>query len=357
MTSIIDMATVRPPAAGSAWVTGAAGFIGRHICRTLALQGWSVTGIGRGTMTSGDLAVWRLDDFAAGSLDAAVLDRVQRRTGPPSVVVHAVGAGSVGESVADRQGDFHDTVGSTAILIDHLRRQAPGATVVLLSSAAVYGNGTARPLAGPLAGPLAEQGPVAPISCYGWHKLMAEDLAARAAGRDGLTVRIVRLFSVFGPGQRKLLLYDLGCKLLAARDGRVELFGHGGETRDYVPVTAAAALVAGLAGLTPAAAAGVGATDDGRLLLVNGGTGRGRTVREVATALMTAMARPVELVFTGRPRRGDPGALVADTARLAALGFAAADGFEAGVQACADWLCAQAPSGVATHRRRQAGRG
>jgi len=314
-----------------AWVTGAAGFIGRHVCRALADSGWTVVGIGRGSLTEPDSRRWGLARFMTGTLQATLLDAALADRGPPGLIVHAAGAGSVGESERDPMADFHDTVGSTALIADHARRLPAAPRIVCLSSAAVYGDGGS--------GSLREDQEPRPISSYGWHKLMAETLCAQAASQFGLTVRVVRFFSVFGAGQSKLLLYDIGRRLGEA-DGSITLFGHGGETRDYVSVDAAAALVRDLARLTPAEAGAIG-RDEGRFLLVNGGTGRGRTVREVATALMTAMGRPADLVFTGRPRAGDPGALVADTARLSALGLRPAEDFDAGIQACADWLKAE----------------
>src|SRR5690606_18820395 len=78
------------------------------------------------------------------------------------LVVHCAGGSSVAASVQDPQRDHDKTVPPFRALLEHLARRAPATRVVLLSSAAVYGNAAV---------PTPESAPAAPISPYGEHKV------------------------------------------------------------------------------------------------------------------------------------------------------------------------------------------
>jgi dTDP-glucose 4,6-dehydratase/UDP-glucose 4-epimerase len=72
----------------------------------------------------------------------------------------------------------------------------------------------------------------APISPYGYHKLAAENLCKEFNDIYNIQTLIVRIFSAYGPGLKKLLFWDLHQKSLSS--DKVELFGTGEETRDFI---------------------------------------------------------------------------------------------------------------------------
>jgi len=145
----------------------------------------------------------------------------------------------------------------------------------------------------------------------------------------GLRVAVVRLFSVYGPGLRKQLLWDV-CGRLAAGADVLELGGTGAELRDWFHVEDAARLIC--------LAAERAASEP---LLVNGGTGVAVPVRDIAQGLVEAMGRPVPVRFSGQSRHGDPERLVADTQRMQALGFAPQRGWREGLAEFAAWYQSQ----------------
>lgn len=297
------------------WITGAAGFLGGHVAQVFHDAGWSVSGIDiapRPSASAVPFAGW-----VQGSVDASALAGVAQG-GLPDCVFHAAGSGSVGRSFEDPEQDFADAVTTTQTILGFIRDQAPTATFVLPSSAAIYGACPAEPLA--------EDRAPAPVSPYGRHKLMAEELCHEASRDDGLRTIVVRYFSLYGVGLRKQLLWDLASKAMAA-DGGVELFGTGAETRDMLDVRDAARMV-----LSLVETAGDGAT------LVNGGTGRALSVREIAQALLVALGLELELRFNGEDRQGDPKHYQADTRRAQALGVIPEVRFEDGVSAYARWF-------------------
>jgi len=261
----------------TALVTGAGGFLGGALARSLAQDGWDVAALERGA----DLA-----------------DAVDT-LGPPELVFHAAGGASVGASLADPAADRANTVGTLRALLELLQAKAPRARLVYPSSAAVYGD------AGP--GPISETAALVPVSPYGLHKAEAEALVAGS----GLDAVIIRYFSIYGPGLRKQLIWEL-MNRLAAGPAEVVLGGSGEERRDFLHVDEAVAL-ARLAGeLEPR----------DRPLVLNGGCGEGRTIREVAETLAKAMGSDAAIRFSGQVRAGDPRSLVADMSLARALGFA-----------------------------------
>lgn len=301
----------------SVWITGARGFIGRHVARAFAGTGHSVIGLGHGSWTEAEHRACGVAEWRNGEVSHANLDALAADVGLPEVVVHLAGGSAVGPSYAQPAEDFRRSVLAAGELAEWLRLRAPAARLVMASSAAVYGSGHA--------GPVAETAVCAPFSPYGFHKRMAELVLESYARNFGLRVAVVRLFSVYGPGLRKQLLWD-ACGRLAAGATTLQLGGTGDELRDWLHVEDAARLIQ--------LAADHAAAEP---WWVNGGTGVATPVREVAACLAHAMGHAVPLSFSGQSRSGDPARLVADTARLRSLGFAPRWQWPDGVAAYAAW--------------------
>lgn len=263
----------------TALVTGGAGFLGTAVTEALAADGYEVAIAGRAS---------RSDPLTAATI-AAALARL------PELVIHCAGGSSVAASIRDPDGERAKTVPAFAELLRQVQRHAPDARVVLLSSAAVYGNASIVPTP--------ETAPVAPLSPYGEDKRACEELL-RAHGGPGA---IVRLFSVYGPRLRKQLLWD-ACQKASA--GVPRFAGTGDEERDWLHVRDAAALI--LVGARAASPA---------VPVLNGGTGHGTSVREVVAHVCRELGAPAA-EFSGETRAGDPPRYVADITRARALGWA-----------------------------------
>lgn len=303
------------------WVTGAAGFIGRHLMRHLASSGAQVAGL---DLVDGALATLNGTPTAwhQGLLSQDALAALSDRTGRPATIYHLAGGSSVGSSLANPYGDFSATVGGTAMLLDWLRNHAPDARLVIVSSAAVYGNLHT--------GPISEDAATEPFSPYGAHKFAMEAICRGWAGSFGLSIVAVRLFSVYGPGLCKQLLWDL-CGKLAAGVDTVTLGGTGAELRDWTHIDD---VVRALVVAAPLA--------NPQMPVVNAGSGHAGSVRMIAEAVLRAFGRePGCLAFSGESRPGDPFSLVAGAGSLDAAGFAWKVGVEAGIADYVRWFRAQ----------------
>ncbi|MFN0159987.1 MAG: NAD-dependent epimerase/dehydratase family protein [Burkholderiales bacterium] len=301
-----------------ALVTGARGFVGRHLCRALRGAGHEVFGLGHGAWDAADRAAWGLSDWINAEVSAANLDAAAARNGRPEAILHLAGGSAVGPSFQTPGEDFRRSVAATADLLEWVRLHAPETAVVLASSAAVYGRGHA--------GPIAEGAACRPYSPYGFDKRMAELLMESYAHSFGCRTAIVRLFSVYGPELRKQLLWD-ACVRLSSTSGALQLGGTGDELRDWIHVHDAGRVLTAALGI---------ASD--RCPIVNGGTGIGTCVRDIAHLLCSAWRNDSGTTFSGERRAGDPESLVADPSFLSSIGVTEMIDWRAGVTAYAEWF-------------------
>ncbi len=306
------------------WITGAHGFIGRHLARGLASQGHTVTGIGHGAWPQAEAARWGVSAWINGEISASNLKQMQQIAGLPERVFHLAGGSSVGAAFASPHEDFTRTVVSTAHLLEWLRQHAPAVPMAAISSAAVYGAGHASAIA--------EDARPAPYSPYGAHKLMMEDLCRSYAANFGLPLLLPRLFSVYGAELKKQLLWDLCSKL--ATGGAVELGGTGKELRDWTHVRDVACALDRAIYL---------ASDQAPVL--NMATGQATSVRDIASAVAlhwVSADAETSINFNGRSRTGDPFSLVANIDRMHSQGIECLIPVTQGIAEYVDWFRASA---------------
>ncbi len=285
------------------WITGAQGFIGRHLASWLARRGHTISGIGHGLWPQPEAAVWGVQQWLNGDIHASNLQQLLRNDGVPDYIFHLAGGSSVGAAIASPHEDFARTVATTAELLDWMRLEARNTRLVAISSAAVYGAGHA--------GPVSEDQARLPFSPYGYHKLMMENLCRCYAVSYGLPVVVVRLFSVYGSWLKKQLLWDI-CTKLASGVRQLELGGTGEELRDWTDVrdvVRALELAMDLA------------IEANNMPVINVGTGQATSVREIAAQVLKCWPTPAEVKFNGQSRPGDPFSLVADSSVLRTTGF------------------------------------
>ncbi len=159
------------------WVTGAAGFVGRHLLARLEQEGCTAIGC--------DLEV----DVTRGDAVQAALGEAA-----PDAVVHLAALTFVPDSVADPFAAFRVNYTGTFNVLEATRRLAPKARVLVVTTAHVYG---AQQPGDP---PFTEAAPLAPDSPYARAKAAADLLAVDYASR-GLDVVRARPFNHTGPGR------------------------------------------------------------------------------------------------------------------------------------------------------------
>ncbi|MEK8022960.1 MAG: NAD-dependent epimerase/dehydratase family protein [Candidatus Hydrogenedentota bacterium] len=247
-------------------VTGAAGFIGAHLCARLLQCGARVTGIDCFTNYY-DPALKRrnvsgLVADPAFKLMEADLARTDLKpiVADAEIIFHLAAQAGVRASWGEDFSLYTDrNVLATQRLLDavsRLDRAKP--RFVFASSSSVYGDSESLPTM--------ETAPRRPISPYGATKSLCEDLLRVYGKAMGIPWTALRYFTVYGPRQRPDMAFQK--LLLLARDGgEFTVFGDGSQKRDVTYVLdAVEATIA--AGVVPEAIHEVFNIGGGRMLIL-----------------------------------------------------------------------------------------
>lgn len=286
-------------------VTGGAGYIGSVTAAHLLERGHRVRVIDD-LSTGHATAIPQGAEFVRGRVqDSDVLSRALTDV---DAVIHFASLSLVGESVAEPLLYFRENVGAAMALLEGMAQRGVR-RLVLSSSAAVYGE--------PAVEIIDEQQPAAPVNPYGHTKAMIERILAEQARAQGLSSVSLRYFNACGAdGPRgedhapETHLVPRLCAHLLGRLAEFRVYGDdhptpdGTAIRDYVHVR----------DLARAHALALDTLEAPGLEVLNLGTGRGASVREVLLAAQSVSG--VELAVAAGPRReGDPARLVASRQR------------------------------------------
>lgn len=300
-------------------VTGAAGFIGSHVCDRLLADGHAVVGVDCFTdYYARDVKEANLR--AAGANPRFRLVEADLRTadlGPivagADGVVHEAAMGGLLRSWTAFDEYLGCNVLATQRLLDALRA-AGGPHLVHVSTSSVYGRDSSGD----------ETRPTAPQSPYGVTKLAAEHLVRAYGDQFGVRWTILRYFSIYGPRQRPDMGYHLFIDRILAGEA-VTLFGDGSQSRGNTYVADCVDATVRALALAPA----------GETLNIGGG--EVVTAREAIERIGRLVGRE-PVVVRGPERPGEQRAALADTSRArAVLGWEPRTGIDAGLRAQVEW--------------------
>src|SRR5688572_16089751 len=213
-------------------VTGGAGFIGSHIAEELLRRQHQVRILDNfSTGKRENLS------FATSGPDLEIIEgdirdfeTVTRAVRGVEGIFHEAALVSVPSTIEQPQLSFEVNAGGTFNVLEAARRaQVP--RIVYASSAAVYGDTVALPVA--------ESASPRPMSPYGLDKLYGEQLGALWNSLYGQQMIALRYFNVFGPRQDPTSPYSgvISIFVNLLRAGRTPtIFGDGNQTRDFVYV-------------------------------------------------------------------------------------------------------------------------
>ncbi|HWG89773.1 MAG TPA: NAD-dependent epimerase/dehydratase family protein [Candidatus Thermoplasmatota archaeon] len=295
-----------PAQKGKLLVTGSTGQIGSYVVEEAKHRGWLVNGL--------DL---RPDAHTTHVGDIRRPEDVRAAMQGCDAVIHCAAQISVQGSIEDPVGDASHNITGTITLLESARR-IDIKRFVNVSSAAVYGN--------PQALPIAESHPTLPLSPYGASKLAAEGYARMFHLLHGLETVTVRPFNVYSVRQDPSNPYSGVMSKFAARTRNREspiVFGDGAQTRDFIhaqDVASALLEAASLASPIPA-----GAT-------INLGSGREVSVADLAALFIKASGHLGLKTVHAPPRSGEIQRSIADVTLARKYGLTSQIPLERGIQ-------------------------
>jgi UDP-glucose 4-epimerase len=288
-------------------IIGCKGFIGSNALKYFKEKNYNVIGndhkIGASEMLSENNGLVKLIElFQSQNFD---------------VCINASGSSTVAFSLQNEQEDYRLNYKNVEKMLDALKMFQPKCKFINLSSAAVYGN--------PAYLPIKESAPTNPISPYGKHKLLSEQLLLKCAKNDAIATLSLRVFSVYGKGLKKQLFWDIYQKSL--KSNSIELYGTGHEARDFIHIDD---LMFALEQII------LHANFNGSA--INVASGIESTIESAANTIVNYLNPKLSINFSGVQNKIDPSCWKADITSLNNLGFIPKISLEEGLKKYALWV-------------------
>lgn len=302
----------------SVLVTGGAGFIGSHLVEALVDAGARVTvqdhraSLDHPNLQAVQGAVRLIAEDTQTAIANGLLDAE-----PFALIFHLSGNAYVPASVEHPAVDFQKNLQTTFDLLEKLRQKSQKPRLIFASSAAVYGN--------PAHLPIHEEDCTHPISPYGVSKLAAERYVEVYARLYGIPAATVRMFSVYGARQKKLVVYDLLQKL-RSNPAQIEVYGDGTQERDFCSVTDAVQAMLTVAKNAPAQGESY-----------NVASGESHSINDLVALWCEVLGVSPQIVYSGDVRAGVPQRWSVSIDRLRSLGFVPQVSLGAGLRAVKEW--------------------
>ena len=167
------------------------------------------------------------------------------------------------------------------------------------------------------------------MSPYGFHKRQSELLCEEFARLFAVPATIVRIFSAYGPGLRRQVVWDICRQALA--ESELRLRGTGGESRDFIHASDVARALRKIVESAPCAGE-----------IYNLASGIETTVAELADRILRQLGRAIPVRFDGAQTLGDPLHWRADISRLRSLEWEPRVALEKGLESITAWCAAEA---------------
>jgi UDP-glucuronate 4-epimerase len=305
-------------------VTGAAGFVGSHLCERLVADGHDVVGLDafipyypRALKEDNLSRVRQSNAFRFHELDLRRDELAPALDGVDAVFHLAAQAG-----LLRSWSEFDSYMTCNMLATQRLLDAAVAARVghfLNISTSSVYGRFATGN----------EESPLEPVSPYGITKLAAEHLCHAYERKDGLPLTVLRLYSVYGPRQRPDMGYNIFIRRIL-EDELITIDGDGTDSRSNTYVTDC---VSGLVAAFEQPSVSVGQT-------YNIGGGDEVNVLQVLEMLQELTGKAAHVIH-GPRRPGDQRRTAADITKAhTQLGYAPGTAIVDGLRAQVEWQAA-----------------
>lgn len=290
-------------------IVGSKGFIGSHLYNYL---------------NNKEYQVWGADIINnANSKDYFLLDptdtdfdKIFQHT-EYCLCINCSGAASVSNSIINPFMDYRLNVINVFKILDGIRKYQPGCKFINLSSAAVYGN--------PEKNPVNESSPINALSPYGIHKFQAEQICKEFYDVYNIQTDSLRIFSVYGPGLKRQLFWDIYNKVSTGLP--LKLYGTGNESRDFIYIDDLVRAIEIVFKFS-----------DFKADVINIANGEEIRIKDAVSYFLRFFNNNITYTFSGISRDGDPINWHADINRLKSLGYQPSVDINSGLQKYYEWI-------------------
>ena len=289
-------------------VAGGAGFIGSHLCDALLSKNNTVIVADKLIMGSKNIEhLSQNTNFKFYEMELANQDNVDKlfKDNKIDIVYHMAANSDIQKSANDTSIDFNDTLLTTRVLLESMRKNNVK-NIFFASTSAVYGEMPDIVLN-------EETGGLKPVSYYGGAKLAAEALSSSYVSMCDMNAVIFRFPNVIGPRLTHGVVYDF-VKKLRNNPKELEILGNGTQCKPYIYVTD---LVNAIVKLTEQFEPGV---DVFNISVMSEGT----SVTHIAEIVVDVLGlSDVEFKYTGGDRgwKGDVPRFKYDISKVLATGW------------------------------------
>ena len=289
-------------------VAGGAGFIGSHLCDALLSKNNTVIVADKLIMGSKNIEhLSQNTSFKFYEMELANQDNVDKlfKDNKIDIVYHMAANSDIQKSANDTSIDFNDTLLTTRVLLESMRK-ANVKNIFFASTSAVYGEMPDIVLN-------EETGGLKPVSYYGGAKLASEALISSYVSMCDMNAVIFRFPNVIGPRLTHGVVYDF-VKKLRNNHKELEILGNGTQCKPYIYVTD---LVNAIVKLTEQFEPGV---DVFNISVMSEGT----SVTHIAEIVVDVLGlSDVEFKYTGGDRgwKGDVPRFKYDISKVLATGW------------------------------------
>ncbi|MCF8380658.1 MAG: NAD-dependent epimerase/dehydratase family protein [Bacteroidales bacterium] len=291
-------------------IIGSKGFIGHHLINHFRRKGNEVWGA--------DVEVDYVntkDYFLIDSSNSDFASVFQNEK--YDLCINCSGAASVPDSLNNPIRDYYLNTVNVFTILEAINKFQSNCRFINLSSAAVYGN--------PQHLPVKESENPNPISPYGIHKHQAEQICKEFHDFFGIPTCSLRIFSVYGTGQKKQLFWDLYNKVKAGKP--FTLFGTGNESRDFINVIDLVRAIEL-----------VSEHSDFNGDIVNIANGEEIIIKNAVSIFFSFFKNNISYSFSGDSRKGDPVNWKADIRKLNSFGYQPSVDMKTGLKEYFDWI-------------------
>jgi UDP-glucose 4-epimerase len=199
-------------------ILGAGGFIGSHLSNFFMDKGAVVHALGR----SLDKLPKENERFIKSEF-LEINEQSFQNIKQPDYIYFLIGSASVARSIEAPLFDFNQSIPPLLIVLEKLRKEWKSTRLVFISSAAVYGENASNSTS--------VKSELVPLSPYGLNKKISEEYIQYYCNHYSINAKIIRPFSVYGPGLKKQLIWDVLNKM---KRNEHHFFGSGDELRDWI---------------------------------------------------------------------------------------------------------------------------